>query len=62
VLEIDGVGHLGQDRWYDDLLREAELVLPSHTRVIRLPAAAIRHEPVRVIAILSRALGVDRAA
>jgi hypothetical protein len=62
VVEIDGVGHLGRNRWYDDLLREAELVLPAGHRVIRLPAGAVRLEPDRVVAILIRALTPARVS
>lgn len=56
VLEIDGIGHMDPLRWYADLLREAELVIPGRHRVIRLPATAARLEPERVVAILRRAL------
>jgi very-short-patch-repair endonuclease len=55
VLEIDGVGHLEVERWYDDLLRAAEVSGPGET-VLRLPAAAARLEPQRVVAILRRHL------
>ncbi len=56
VLEIDGVGHLQVERWYDDLLRQAELVIDGPHQVIRLPASAVRLEPQRVLRILARAL------
>jgi hypothetical protein len=62
VVEIDGVGHLGRNRWYDDLLREAELILPAGHRVIRLPASAVRLEPDRIVAILVRALTPARVS
>lgn len=56
LLEVDGVGHMEQTRWYDDLLRTAELPLDDGQRLIRLPATAARTEPARVIAILRRHL------
>ncbi len=56
VVEIDGVGHLERERWYDDLLRDAELGADGRTTRIRLPAMAARREPERVLAILRRHL------
>lgn len=55
LLEIDGVGHVEVERWYDDLLRMAEIAEPGET-VLRLPAMAARVEPDRVIAVLARHL------
>ncbi|WP_407316852.1 hypothetical protein UQW22_10465 [Isoptericola halotolerans] len=57
VVEVDGVGHLERDRWYDDLLRDAEIGADAATVRIRLPAMAARHEPGRVVAIVRRHLG-----
>lgn len=62
AVEVDGVGHLELEQWYDDLMREAELVTPRRHRVIRIPASAVRHEPARVVAILRRALGLRLSA
>lgn len=56
VVEIDGIGHMEAARWYDDLLRDAELHTGDRTIRLRLPAAAARTEPERVLAILSRHL------
>lgn len=61
ALEIDGVGHLEARQWYDDLLRQAELDVTEPLRIIRLPAAAARLEPQRVVEILRRALAVRNA-
>lgn len=55
-LEVDGVHHQEVGQWYDDLLRQSELVVPARHRVIRIPAMALRLERDRVIAILRRAL------
>ncbi|MEJ5946415.1 hypothetical protein WDZ17_14045 [Pseudokineococcus basanitobsidens] len=55
ALEVDGVGHLDQDRWYDDLLRAAEVCAPGET-VVRLPARALRVDVERVVALLRRLL------
>lgn len=55
LLEIDGVGHLEVSRWYDDLMRAAEVVNPSEI-LIRIPAMAARSEPERVVALLRRHL------
>ena len=51
-----GCGHMAPERWYDDLMRQAELVLPDNHVVIRVPATASRIEPARLVAILRRAL------
>jgi len=56
VVEIDGIGHMDAARWYDDLLRDAELDTGDGTVRLRLPAVAARADPVRVLAILSRHL------
>ncbi|MFE6236690.1 hypothetical protein [Cellulosimicrobium sp. NPDC057862] len=56
VVEIDGVGHMENRRWYDDLLRDAELGADTRTVRLRLPATAARHEPERVLAIVRRHL------
>ncbi|MEK8226059.1 hypothetical protein NKG05_08230 [Oerskovia sp. M15] len=56
VVEIDGIGHMEATRWYDDLLRDAELVPNDRTVTIRLPASAARIEPLRVVRILERYL------
>lgn len=56
LLEVDGVGHVEEGRWYDDLLRAAEVARPGEL-VLRLPARALRVEPERVVALLRRHLG-----
>jgi hypothetical protein len=57
AVEIDGIGHLDSARWYDDLLRTAEIVAAGSTEPLRLPAAAVRLEPGRVERILRALLG-----
>lgn len=56
VVEVDGVGHMEREQWYDDLLRDAELGSDARTVRIRIPAGAARHEPERVLAIVRRHL------
>ncbi|MCB7137157.1 endonuclease domain-containing protein [Cellulosimicrobium marinum] len=56
VVEVDGVGHLESRRWYDDLLRDAELGADTRTVRLRLPAMAARREPERVLAVVHRHL------
>jgi len=55
LLEVDGVGHVEEARWYDDLLRAAEVARAGEV-VLRLPARALRVEPERVVALLRRHL------
>jgi hypothetical protein len=57
VVEVDGIGHMERDRWYDDLLRDAEIGSEAGTVRVRLPAMAARREPQRVVAIVRRHLG-----
>ena len=56
VVEVDRVGHMEREQWYDDLLRDAELGSDARTVRIRIPAGAARHEPERVLAIVRRHL------
>jgi hypothetical protein len=59
-VEIDGIGHLDAARWYDDLLRTAELVATGSSDPLRLPALAVRLEPDRVERIIRALLGCPR--
>lgn len=55
-VEVDGVGHMDPLRWYDDLLRAADLTVSADVPLLRLPAAALRSRDERVVAILKRYL------
>ncbi|MGH8969600.1 MAG: hypothetical protein ACRDV1_06585 [Actinomycetes bacterium] len=57
-VEIDGVGHMEAGRWYDDLLRAAELLAADGDVVVPIPALACRIEPQRLAALLRRLLGL----
>jgi hypothetical protein len=59
-VEIDGIGHMEAARWYDDLLRAAEIQAAPDggDAPVRLPAAACRADPDRVEAILRSLLGL----
>ncbi|WP_311836121.1 hypothetical protein [Cellulomonas fimi] len=57
AVEIDGIGHMEATRWYDDLLRSAELPHDERRTLIRLPATAVRIDGARVARILRRHLG-----
>jgi hypothetical protein len=59
VVEVDGIGHSDPSRWYEDLLRTAELDNSRNDVVIRIPAGAVRLEPGRVHAILRHHLGIQ---
>ena len=52
VVENDGIGHMEATRWYDDLLRTAELPRDERRTLIRLPASAVRVDGLRVASIL----------
>jgi 2-isopropylmalate synthase len=51
--EVDGALHLTPQRWYDDQLRQNELVIQG-TIVLRFPSVIVRHEPELVAAQLRR--------
>jgi hypothetical protein len=55
VVEVDGALHLVPVRWWDDQLRQNELVL-SGRLVLRFPSAVVRHEELIVVDQLRRAL------
>jgi hypothetical protein len=55
--EIDGIGHLDSTRWYDDVMRDAELSVAERDAVrFRIPSSAIHTEPDRVVGIVRRLL------
>jgi hypothetical protein len=55
VAEVDGALHLIARRWWDDQLRQNELVLVGDL-VLRFPSVVVRCEPLLVIDQLRRAL------
>jgi hypothetical protein len=55
VVEIDGALHLTPLRWYDDQLRQNEVVLDGSI-VLRFPSVVMRTEEALVVAQLHRAL------
>jgi hypothetical protein len=57
VAEVDGIGHMEVSRWYDDLMRDAELARHEDGVIrVRIPAMAQRTEPDRVAAVLRSVL------
>lgn len=57
VVEVDGALHLDQRRWWDDQLRQNEIVL-GDAIVLRFPSAVVRTQPEVVARQLRRALAV----
>jgi len=55
VAEVDGALHLSQRRWWDDQLRQNELML-ADAIVLRFPSVIVRTEPTVVAEQLRRAL------
>lgn len=55
VVEVDGALHLSPRRWWDDQLRQNELVI-SNDLVLRFPSVIIRTNPDHVVEQLRRAL------
>lgn len=60
AVEVDGALHLAPMHWWDDQLRQNELVIAG-TKVLRFPSAVVRHEPDLVIDQLRRILGAATA-
>lgn len=58
IAEIDGALHLVATRWWDDQLRQNELVLDGQTTVLRFPSVIVRLEAAVVVAQLRKALGL----
>jgi hypothetical protein len=55
MVEIDGALHLAAQHWFDDMLRQNELVLTGGV-MLRFPSFIVRTEPATVIRQLRRAL------
>ena len=55
VVEVDGALHLSPRRWWDDQLRQNELVIADDI-VLRFPSVLIRTDPDQVIGQLRRVL------
>lgn len=60
VVEVDGALHLSPRRWWDDQLRQNELML-ADALVLRFPSVIVRTEEATVVRQLRRALQLDRA-
>jgi hypothetical protein len=60
VAEVDGALHLSVRRWWDDQLRQNELVVGGAI-VLRFPSVIVRTDPELVAAQLRRALLLDGA-
>ncbi len=59
AVEVDGALHLAARRWYDDQLRQNEVVIAG-TIVLRYPSAVVRNEPHVVLGQLRRILSSAR--
>jgi hypothetical protein len=55
AVEVDGALHLTPQRWYDDQLRQNEVVIGG-TIVLRFPSTVVRDEPLLVASQLRRIL------
>lgn len=55
VVEVDGALHLHAQQWWDDQLRQNEIVL-DNAIVLRFPSVVVRTQPELVAAQLRRAL------
>ena len=58
VVEVDGRGHIEVERWEDDLMRANDVTIGDQAIVLRVPGTLARAEPRRVLAQVSRALGL----
>lgn len=56
AVEVDGAVHLSPESWFDDQLRQNEVVIGG-TTVLRFPSVVVRFESALVAGQLQRALG-----
>jgi len=57
-VEVDGAHHLEVDQWFDDQLRQNEVVIGG-VPILRYPASVVRDSPDVVAAQLRRVLGAN---
>jgi hypothetical protein len=61
AVEVDGALHLAPKRWWNDQLRQNEIVL-SGVLLLRYPSVVVRHESELVVEQLRRAFRCNSAA
>lgn len=54
VVEIDGQQHMDALCWWEDMMRDNELVVDAQKAVLRFAGFALRHQRERVAAVLQR--------
>jgi len=54
VVEIDGQQHMAALAWWEDMMRNNELVVDEKKALLRFSGFALRHEPDRVAEVLRR--------
>jgi very-short-patch-repair endonuclease len=54
VVEIDGQQHMEALSWWEDMMRNNELVVDEHKTLLRFAGFALRHQPDKIAAVLRR--------
>jgi very-short-patch-repair endonuclease len=54
VVEIDGQQHMDAIAWWEDMMRNNELVVDDHKKLLRFAGFALRHQSNRVTQVLRR--------
>ena len=52
VVEIDGQQHMDALPWWEDMMRNNELVVDDHKTLLRFAGFALRHQPERIAEVL----------
>ena len=54
VVEIDGQQHMEVSAWWEDMMRQNEIVVDDRKEVLRFAGFALRHQPDRIADVLRR--------
>jgi very-short-patch-repair endonuclease len=52
VVEVDGQQHMEALPWWEDMMRNNELVVDDHKTLLRFAGFALRHQPERIAEVL----------
>jgi hypothetical protein len=54
VVEIDGQQHIEALAWWEDMMRQNEIVVDDRKEVLRFAGFALRHQPERIAQVMER--------
>ena len=62
MVEVDGQQHMEALPWWEDMMRNNELVVDDQKTLLRFAGFALRHQPELVAAVLQRFFGTRTPA